>query len=136
MYMKWLVVLGGLAGGMVVFFGSTNITDYILNFVIAGHIPFTSLSIPPLLMMLLWAAVIPATILVRRIGSELFWKTIETIGRVSQLHINRTVRWSINSDSLTPLMTITLLHLAQELNKDSSVPISTLFSRRALATVA
>lgn len=101
--MKRKVVLGLCVFGALVAL-IIPVSDQIVHFIIAGRVPFTNISIPPLGMLVFWIVAVPLSIAVYRLGTDGLWRMIETIGTLSQRHINRRIRW-------TPTHDTTLLHL-------------------------
>lgn len=133
--MKRLVVLGSCTiGALVAFY--PPVTDQLVNFIAVGQIPLTDLTIPPMGMLVFWILIGPATLLIYRLITEGFWRSVEAIGAISQRHINRSIRWSVKRNPLLPLLSIVLLHLTKDLERSTSNAPELLLRRRFLALPA
>lgn len=132
--MKFLVVMGSILLGMSAVL-LTDLSDMLIAFIIAGHIPFTSLSVPPTIMLLFWILVVPATIGLSRGSNYILWRGVEAIGSISQRRINRQVRQAtpIRHGSLAHLYVSALLHIANNIPKSTTNTPALEFRRRFLA---
>lgn len=102
-------------------------TELIL-FVISGHVPYTSITLSPIIMLLLWLVIIPLAILGRHSVMRGYWRLIELIGIKRQRHINRRVRLfqPRQTTALQRLLSTALLTLLHEHTKDDVPATETL----------
>ena len=92
-YSKPMKKLGGLLG----LFGVAALSIYLfadelLLFIMIGKIPFTDTVIPSNGMLILWALIIPISILIWRLGRLIFWSLLEWIGAIHQRQLNQHIR--------------------------------------------
>ena len=130
--MNQKVVLGSIiAGACVALF--LLIPDQMISFVIAGHIPFTSISVPPLAMLALWIFVLPLSVLIYHLTSTALWKALDAIGVISQRHINRSIRWGMERYTLPLLLASVLVYVIADFPESPSSSPELIFRRRFLA---
>ena len=130
--MKQLVVLGSIILGTCASFLALQ-SDQIVSFFVAGYIPFTDLSLPPLAMLLFWILLVPVCIGLYQTFSASIWKTVEMLGKISQRHINRQIRWGMERHTLPQLLATVLIYIAESLPESSSLVPELVFRRRFLA---
>lgn len=131
--MKQMVVLCiCITTALLVFF--TPVGYQLVDFIITGHVPFTNISLSPLAMLIFWVIAVPLSIVAYRLGVDGFWRVIETIGTISQRHINRTIRWTRapRQNTLPLLLASVLLYSVAQLPKSSAVTPELTTRRRFL----
>ncbi|OYX44050.1 hypothetical protein B7Y94_00515 [Candidatus Saccharibacteria bacterium 32-49-12] len=106
----------------------------LIYFITVGQIPFTSISIPPLAMLLFWALALPLGITAIRLGRAGTWGIIEKIGQISQRKINYRLRWIPKHPATSLLMAAVLIYLLnQSLEVKTETTPEAIFRRRFLA---
>ena len=129
--MKQLAILGSIVASMcLVLF--TIAPNQLMAFMLAGHVPFTDLTVPPVAMLLFWLLTLPTCLLIYRITSDGFWKSIEQIGHISQRQINRTIRWRAESYTIHLLLASVMVHVAINLPHSTVSNPELSFRRRFL----
>lgn len=130
--MKWLAIIGGIIFGVLALFLS-DLLEHLVLFFLAGVVPFTNFTIPPLAMLLFWILVVPGSILLYRIFSGSVWRAVDILAVRMQRRINRRLRpVSRHASSPVALYVITLLYLADSLPKSTIGSPELSFRRRFL----
>ncbi len=94
---------------------SPSVALALRDFIIGGHLPLINVTLSPIVMMLFWALIVPATYLLRRTISAAFWRIIEYIGSIHQRQINHRFRLPRPSRNFTELIIIVMIHEAQKI---------------------
>lgn len=128
-----VIVCVALSIGAMIYFKAY---EALIFFILTGHISIINFTVPPMIMLVFWILVVPASLIFYKSASSSFWKIIEFIGEKNQRKINRQARLikSITpSRSLGPIIAIVLLQIASELPKSSISKPELSFRRRFLA---
>lgn len=112
----------------------TDLGESLAFFVLTGFVPIINVTIPPVVMLVFWIAVVPVVVIASRLGSYSFWGIIDMFGELSQRSINRKVRWSAAKKPTTnPVLffaVIVLLHTTSQPPADSFAIPELAFRRR------
>ena len=93
-------------------------------FLIAGKVPYTTIFIPAMSMLLFWILIVPVSWMFRASLVGIFWFAVEKIGTLHQRHLNRRFRETLAAkrrDPLTNLFVITLLHTPQPITSSTEL---------------